>query len=497
MFNFSLNIKTETGRELIASFSMSVNQKDRIALIGEEGNGKSLTLKALAGRDEIQNLQVTKTMSKPSLVFGSLNQELNQNELDTDALSYIISDQWDLYGSLGRIIKDVLPTLGIEDLDRPLHSFGGGERVRLQIMRLMLHPCDCYLLDEPSNDLDLETLEWLESWMLSQTTPIMFVSHDPVLLRRCATRIVHLEQTHRKTRSTVTVFEGTYDAYTNLYLHHHDTHNHAVKMQQQEKQKQEDRWRQLYQKVEHRQRTQTRQDPAKGRLLKKKMHNIKSMERRFNREVIPEKLDSESAIKLTFPTQSPVHRKKILKFECETLQIEQRILVRGIHLEVYSTDRIAIVGRNGVGKTTLIHKLIHALEGEVGVMHQSYEKNICFDLTPIENCVQQGSREERGLITNHLGSLKFTETEMNTPMHLLSGGQKAKVSLLKLVLQNPKVLILDEPTRNLSPMSVAAVYELLNRFEGAIIAVTHDRMLLEVVFETIYELTETGLTEMG
>lgn len=165
-------------------------------------------------------------------------------------------------------------------------------------------------------------------------------------------------------------------------------------------------------------------------------------------------------------------------------------------MEVYSTDRIAIVGRNGVGKTTLIHKLIHALEGEVGVMHQSYEKNICFDLTPIENCVQQGTREERGLITNHLGSLKFTETEMNTPMHLLSGGQKAKVSLLKLVLQNPKVLILDEPTRNLSPMSVAAVYELLNQFEGAIIAVTHDRMLLEAVFETIYELTETGLTEM-
>lgn len=173
----------------------------------------------------------------------------------------------------------------------------------------------------------------------------------------------------------------------------------------------------------------------------------------------------------------------------------ETVLAHNLQLTVYSRDRIAIVGRNGIGKTTLLHEIVKSFDThEVGVMHQSYELNLDYNLTPIENCVVEGSRDERGSITNHLGSLKFTEIEMNTPMHLLSGGQKAKVSLLKLVLKNPKVIILDEPTRNLSPLSVGVIYNLLNEYQGAIISVTHDRTLIQEVFEDIYYFDASGLS---
>lgn len=495
MFNFSLNIKTEAGRELIAPFSMSLNQNDRVALIGEEGNGKSLTLKALAQDASLKDLYVTKTVSSHTVVFGYLNQEMTQNELEMDALTYIINEKWELYGNVSQFLKEVLPHFELEDLTRSMRAYSGGERVRIQLLRLMVHPCDCYLLDEPSNDLDLDTLIWLETWMLSQTIPIIFVSHDITLLQTCANRIVHLEQTHRKTRSRVTVYEGTYQAYSEDFLSHIRKHNHNLKMRQKEKQKQEERWLKLYQKVEHRQRTQTRQDPAKGRLLKKKMHNIKSMERRFERDVLPEKRDFEGAIKLSFDDQEKVHHKKILDFHEVELKCGETVLAHNLQLTVYSRDRIAIVGRNGIGKTTLLHEIVKSFDThEVGVMHQSYELNLDYNLTPIENCVVEGSRDERGSITNHLGSLKFTEIEMNTPMHLLSGGQKAKVSLLKLVLKNPKVIILDEPTRNLSPLSVGVIYNLLNEYQGAIISVTHDRTLIQEVFEDIYCFDASGLS---
>ncbi|AZK44108.1 ABC transporter ATP-binding protein [Erysipelothrix piscisicarius] len=498
MFNFSLNIKTEAGRELIAPFSMSLNQNDRVALIGEEGNGKSLTLKALVQDNSLDELHVSRTLNSRHVVFGYLSQEMPRTLLEQDALSYIIKEQWNRYGDVSRKMKEVLPHFEMEDLNRPMHSYSGGERVRLQLLQLMVHPCDCYLLDEPSNDLDLETLMWLEGWMLAQTKPIIFVSHEVMFLQTCANRIVHLEQTHRKTRSHVTVYEGDYQGYCDAFLSQIQKHNHDVKLRQKEKQKQEARWHQLYQKVEHRQRTQTRQDPAKGRLLKKKMHTIKSMERRFEREVVPEKRDFEGAIKLSFEEQARIHQKKILDFHLDELVREGRILACDLDIVVYSRDRIAIVGSNGVGKTTFLHEIIKEIDAEdVGVMHQSYDLNLDYDLSPIENCVLEGSRDERGLITNHLGSLKFTEDEMNTPMERLSGGQKAKVSLLKLVLKNPKIIILDEPTRNLSPLSVGVIYHLLNNYQGGIISVTHDRALIQEVMDDVYSFDASGLKKIS
>ncbi|UPU39069.1 ATP-binding cassette domain-containing protein [Erysipelothrix sp. Poltava] len=204
---------------------------------------------------------------------------------------------------------------------------------------------------------------------------------------------------------------------------------------------------------------------------------------------------SKGRLRLSFDDQEKVHHKKILDFHEVELKCGETVLAHNLQLTVYSRDRIAIVGRNGIGKTTLLHEIVKSFDThEVGVMHQSYELNLDYNLTPIENCVVEGSRDERGSITNHLGSLKFTEIEMNTPMHLLSGGQKAKVSLLKLVLKNPKVIILDEPTRNLSPLSVGVIYNLLNEYQGAIISVTHDRTLIQEVFEDIYYFDASGLS---
>ena len=488
MLNFNIGVKSPQGRQLVAPFSMSVHENEKIAIIGEEGNGKSLFLKALLNHPSLDTLEVTRSVSS-KVLFGYVSQDIAAEDLLRSSRDYIIEDQWERYESFGSVHQDLLPHFSEDDFDRPLQSLSGGERVRIQLMKILVQDVDVFLLDEPTNDLDIETLMWLESWILSQSKPILYISHDVKLLKNTANRVVHFEQTHRKTRSHITVFEGTYDDYVETRNLEIATHNHQVERDQAARAKRYDRWLQLYQTVEHRQRTQTRQDPAKGRLLKKKMKTIKSTERRFDRETHETKIDTESAISIRFDNQEKVHRKKIAEIDVDALEVAGKTLGYNFYLDIYTPDKIAIIGRNGIGKSSLLKQVF---ENHDAMMHQDYRLNLDFEKSPIDNCVREGSREERGLITNRLGSLKFTETEMNTPMRLLSGGQKAKVSLLKLVLQKPQFIILDEPTRNLSPLSVHEIYSMLQGFQGAILCVTHDRSLIENVFDTVIVMTEDG-----
>ncbi|QIK69505.1 ABC-F family ATP-binding cassette domain-containing protein [Erysipelothrix sp. HDW6C] len=493
MLNITVGVKSPQGRELVAPFSLSINTKDKIAVIGEEGNGKSLFFKSLIHDSSLNDLVVDLTLSHTKTVFGYLSQDISKESLNISALDFMIEEDWDRYQYLNENLERILPHLTDADLDRPVSSFSGGERVKLQIIRLMMQRVDCYVLDEPTNDLDLPTIIWFEDWLLALDKPVLFISHDVRLISNVANRIVHFEQTHRKTRSRITVFEGDYATYVATRNSHINQHNQNVDNLANQKAKQMDRWRQLYSKVEHKLSTNTRQNPAKGRLLKKKMKAVKSMEKRFDREVIDDKIDVEDAISLRFEPNKGVHRKRVKTIDVDSLDIAGKHLGDNYFLDIYSTDKVAIIGRNGIGKSTLINR-VFAEHG--AIMYQDYRRNLDYDANPIDNCVRTGDREERGLITNHLGSLKFTETEMNTPMRYLSGGQKAKISLLKLVLLKPDVIVLDEPSRNLSPLSVSEIYTMLQNYQGAIVCITHDRSLIDAVFNQVLEFTEEGFKKM-
>ena len=243
----------------------------------------------------------------------------------------------------------------------------------------------------------------------------------------------------------------------------------------------------------------TKNDVA-GRLLAKKMKNILSQEKRFEKEVqsMTQKPLDEEQIQLFFSDIQPLPASKVLiQLEKENLSIGERILVQGIQLTVRGQDKIGIIGPNGVGKSTLLIKLQKLLsdkrEISLGFMPQDYHKKLQLDLSPVAYLSKTGEKEELQKIQSHLASLNFSYSEMHHQIRSLSGGQQGKLLLLDLVLRKPNFLLLDEPTRNFSPISQPEIRKLFASYPGGLITVSHDRRFLKEVCTSIYRLTENGL----
>lgn len=493
MFSFNVEINTQQGRSIVSAFSMSINQGDKIALIGEEGNGKTTFLKSLLG-NQSDDFRVKLTMSPNTIIFGYIQQSLAIEEMNISLIDYVIESDWSLYGDFKLRMKELLQHLKEDDYERSLKSFSKGELVRIQIIKLLLNEVDCYLLDEPSNDLDLKSIIWLEEWIQAQEKPLIVISHDLRLIENTSNRIIHFEQTHRKTRSLVSIYEGDYRSYIQERQLAISKHNQDFENKKREKLKQEERWRQLYDNVSHNLKATKGNNPSKGRLLAKKMKAVKSQKKNIERDQIGHRREQEEAIRLKFYEQDKIYDKKIIDVRYPVVSVGDKELAHDINFNLRSMDKIALVGRNGVGKTTFIKKL--SKEFDVEVMHQDYSLNLDYSKTPLENLWTDGKAETKTRVSNHLGSLNITGEEMNVPVKKLSEGQKAKCSLLKVVLGNKAVIILDEPTRNLSPLSVSTIYDLINDFPGAILAVTHDRALIDQCFDKVLEFTANGLVEV-
>jgi ATPase subunit of ABC transporter with duplicated ATPase domains len=176
---------------------------------------------------------------------------------------------------------------------------------------------------------------------------------------------------------------------------------------------------------------------------------------------------------------------------------ESRLLVANISLRIRGSEKICIIGTNGAGKTTFLRKIAEELISRDDIraeyMPQNYEEMLDFDMTPVDFLDQSGDNEERTRIRTYLGSLKYTYNEMDQPIRDLSGGQKAKVLLLKMSLSGANVLILDEPTRNFSPLSGPVIRKMLREFPGTIISISHDRKYIDEVCDKVYELNSKGL----
>ena len=495
---------TQALRSMVPDFSLVLQPGDKAAVIGEEGDGKSTLLKLLFDEALISDYaEWSGQIQRGQTRMGYLPQELPPQALQQSVRSF-----W----RQGPVLTPpeeavLLSTLGLPaDLpswDRLLGQLSGGERVKLQLARLLAEQPELLLLDEPSNDLDLETLQFLEEFLQSWTGAVLFVSHDETLIRNTANVIVHLEALRRKTAPRATVARLPYDQYVEGRQAKFRHQAQVSRQEHAEFKKQMDRFLRIRNQVEHQQATISRGDPHGGFLLKKKMHPLQSMGRRFEkeREKLTQMPELEEAIFLRFPPAATVPQgKRVLDFRLPLLEAGGRQLSQNLQLTVIGPEKIGIIGPNGCGKTTFLRLLAQELaqrpDLRVAYMPQNYAEVLDLTATPVDFLNRSGSREEATRIRNHLGSLRFTTLEMDHPISSLSGGQKAKILFLQMILAESNVLILDEPTRNFSPLSGPVIRDLLASFGGAILSVSHDRLYLEEVCQTIYAITPQGLERL-
>ena len=489
----------ESGRTLLRDFSLTLSPGDKAAVIGEEGNGKSTLLRAIVQPESVDAYCECKgTVRRNGLRLGYLTQELDPSLAGQSAAEFF--EGLDIYQNLSPRMWELDFDASLLESEQKMGSLSGGEKVKLRLLRLLAEQPYILLLDEPTNDLDIDALEWLESFLNAAELPVLYISHDETLLERTANVIVHLEQVRKKAVPRHTVERTGYAAYIARRQAALDKQEQVALKQRADYDRKMERWQQIYNRVEHEQNVISRQNPGGGRLLKKKMKTVKSMGRRFEREKedfldVP---DVEEAIALFFPESLRLPRgKRVVETTLPILSVDGRVLARDIRLTVSGGEHVAIIGKNGTGKTTLLKQLWEALRTRTdiraGWMPQSYDEALNPEETPVGLLAPGGGKEAVTRAYTALGSLKFTHEEMRQPVGSLSGGQRAKLLLLRLLLTERNVLLLDEPTRNLSPLSNPVIRRALAGYGGTILSVTHDRKYLQEVCSTVYELTESGL----
>ncbi len=490
-------------RVLIEHFTFALQPGDRAVIIGEEGNGKSTLLELLYDETLVQDYaSYTGSIQRDGMRLGYLYQELPAGALNQTVYEYLYENGAFDHADpkeLAAIAHDLRVPDELLYADQTLGALSGGEKVKVQMARILAAKPNALLLDEPTNDVDIETLEWLEQYLLRCALPVLYVSHDETLIERTANRIIHIEQVRKKTVPRHTVANLPYAVYLEQRSRSLEHGEQVARKERAEYADQMARWQKIHDEVDRQQASITRQNPGGARLLKKKMKAVLSQQRRFEREKedftpIPE---VEDAIFASFGQVRVPNGKEILRLSLPRLEIDGRLLASGIELQAAGPAHIGIIGRNGVGKTTLLRQIAGELlartDLKAAYMPQNYWELLDPAQSPVDFLAPSGHKDDVTRARTYLGSLKYRRDEMVQPIASLSGGQKAKLLLLKMILDGCNVLVLDEPTRNFSPLSGPVVRGILSAFGGTILSVTHDRKYLREVCDTVYRLEPDGL----
>lgn len=497
-------------REILKDFSFILNPGDKAVIIGEEGNGKSTLLKWIYDPEMIEpyaDARGERIYTGERL--GYLAQELPEEEKDRTVYEFFTEEAafWE------RTPRELAQLAGQINLapdffyqDQKMRTLSGGEKVKAQMARILIAQPTVLLLDEPSNDIDIETLEWLEKLIIRSDNPVLFISHDETLIERTANVVIHIEQLKRKTECRFTIARSSYRRYLEERGQRLINQERQAQNERREEKKRQEKFQRIQQKVERDLNGVSRQNPHGGYLLKKKMKAVKALERRYEREAaeMTQRPETEEAIffKIGENVRIPA-QKTVLELDLDRLiapGTEGAELAKNIFLRIKGGEKVCIVGKNGAGKTTLLKRIAQELLARKDIhacyMPQDYEELLESELTPVEYLSATGNKEETTRIRTWLGSLKFTADEMSHPIAELSGGQKAKVLLLRMSLSGADVLILDEPTRNFSPLSGPVIREMLGSYQGAILSISHDRKYIEEVCTVVYQLTPDGLIKI-
>ena len=494
-------------RTLAEDFSFVLNNGDKAVVIGEEGNGKSTLLKWIYDPGMVEDYcEWSGEIAGDPGPMGYLAQDLSEEEKAGSVYGFCAASPY-FFDLTPKELADIARQLRLpaEDFysDRPVSSLSGGEKIKLQLGRLLFGRPETLLLDEPSSDVDLETLEWLEAWLRGYRGIVLYISHDEALIENTATMVLHIEHPREGKPPRCTAHRLDYRTYAQRRSDAIEDQTRQARKEREEYGKKMEKYRRIQQSVEHAQNAITRQNPSGGRLLKKKMHSVMSMGRRFQREAedMTQLPEVEEAAFLRFPEGTALPAgKTALDLHLPELQAGEKLLAENIRLHVSGGEKVGILGPNGAGKTTLLRHIASLLlarkDLRAAYMSQDYADTLPMDKTPVEYLAPEGDAASETRARTYLGSIRYSRQEMAHPIRELSGGQKAKLLLTKMMLDGVNVLILDEPTRNFSPISGPRVREALADYQGTIISVSHDRKFLAEVCDTLYRFTEKGVVPM-
>ena len=471
--------KVYTERELFSKASFYVEDREKIGIVGINGTGKSTLLKIVAGLEEPDEGKVT---CANHIVMNVLSQDPDFKETDgalEGVMSKIITTEMDEVHrySMESDAKSLLSQLGIEDLHQPIGELSGGQKKRLALAATVLKPCDVLILDEPTNHLDYDMIEWLEEFLRNWKKAIIMVTHDRYFLDSVCNRIVEID------RGAIYSYDTNYSG----YLERKAAREESLRATERKRQSI------LRKEIEWMQRG------ARARSTKQKAHI-----QRY--EALRDQKAPELQEKVEMASLSSRLGRTTIELEGVSKAFGDLVCVKDFSYTLVKDDRIGFVGKNGCGKTTLMKMIAGLMEPDSGhveigqtVKVGYYSQEIAF-LRPEERVIDyikdtaEYVRTEDGLVSasSMLERFLFPAHQQYSPIGKLSGGEKRRLTLLKVLMEAPNVLVLDEPTNDLDTETLTILEDYLDNFQGIVITVSHDRYFLDRIVRRIFAFEGNG-----
>lgn len=516
------NLKVEFGvKPLFQNANFVINDHDKVALVGKNGAGKSTLLKILCGQKQPTEGKIsnssgmtigylpqvmilqddTTVMDEAKKAFSNvikmkekidaMNKELTERT-DYESESYIAlvdkyTQEHDRYLMLGgknyeAEIEKVLIGLGFyrSDFERPTSEFSGGWRMRIELAKILLSKPDCLLLDEPTNHLDIESIQWLERFLQQSTKALVLVSHDKAFINNVTNRTLEISC------GKIIDYKVKYDEYIKLRAERREQQMRAYENQQKEIAEIKDFIERFRYKATKAVQVQSR---------------IKQLEK-----IVPIEIDDvdRSALHLKFP---PCLRSGDYPVICDSVNKEYGThkVFENVTFTIKRGEKVAFVGKNGSGKSTLIKCIMNEIpysgnlkighNVQIGYFAQNQAQLLDENLSVFETIDNVAKGDIRLKINNILGAFMFGGEASDKKVKMLSGGERSRLAMIKLLLEPVNLLILDEPTNHLDMQSKEVLKNAINEFDGTAIIVSHDRDFLDGLVSKVYEFMDGKVTE--